>query len=198
MFARIICCLLAIACCGCTNPPSLSVVPPRGINEVPGANLPASMRPTNWTDSFGSGSCVNASTVYMLRWRGREAMADWWRANHAGGETGSSIRAAHDAAGLRYVYTDRADPSFLDWCSQTRRGCIIWFYDSHCVTFCGWSNKDGRQVAMINDNNRPSRYIEIERNEFIRRWAGYGGFGLSLLDPPVPAPLYNALTENRK
>ncbi len=186
--------LLGLVCasgCNQTAAPNLIPTTPPAA-EVPTANLPESLRPYNWTDRSGSGSCVNASTVYMLRWRGKEAMADWWRQNHAGGETDSTIREHHDRAWVRYVFTRSADASFLDWCTRTRRGAIIWFYDRHCVTFVGFATVEGREYAFLNDNNRPKRYIRIERNEFLRRWAGYGGFGLSILDPPVPPPLFPA------
>ncbi|TWU17980.1 hypothetical protein [Allorhodopirellula heiligendammensis] len=179
--------------CGCNQSAAPILIPNQPPPaEVPAANLPESLRPYNWTAADGSGSCVNASTVYALQWRGKEAMADWWRRNHSGGETDTSIRQSHDAAGLRYVFTRSADESFLDWCSRTRRGAIIWFYTRHCVTFVGFANVDGREYAFLNDNNRPTRYIKVERAEFLRRWADYGGFALSLLDPPVPPPLYPA------
>ena len=193
---RPICLLLLFGlavCLGCQSVPQTRLVPnPPPAAEIPVANLPESLRPYNWTDVGGSGSCVNASTVYMLRWRGMEAMADWWRANHAGGETDSTIRKHHDAAGIRYVFTRAADASFLDWCSRTRRGAIIWFYERHCISFVGFATVEGREYAFLNDNNRPQRFIRIERGAFIRRWAGYGGFGLSQLNPPVPPPLYPA------
>lgn len=178
---------------GCAGPsagPDLSIVPPPPA-EVPAANLPAPLRPYNWTDRAGSGSCVNASTVFMLRWRAEPELAQWWRENHAGGETANSIRSHHDRAGLKYVYTTSADGSLLDWATETRRGAIIWFYPRHCVTFCGFhQGDDGREYAYLNDNNRPQQFIRIERSEFLRRWAGYGGFALSILNPPVPPRLY--------
>jgi hypothetical protein len=189
--------MLLVASTGCdeiqrpkliTNPPPISDLPP--------ADLPVSLRPYNWTDAGGSGSCVNASTVYQLRLRNMEQLADWWRKNHAGGETDSSIRRHHDAVGLKYAYTRSADPAFLDWCSRTRRGAIIWFYPRHCVVFAGFMQEpDGRVVAMINDNNRPTRYIKIDRREFLSRWRDYGGFALSILDPPVPGPFWPRFTE---
>ena len=186
-------CVAALFCTGCVPGGSPTLIPnPTPPPEIPVANLPEELRPYNWTDSGGSGSCVNASTVYMLRWRGKEAMADWWRRNHAGGETDDSIRRHHDAAGLKYVFTRSADADFLDWCTRTRRGAIIWFFSRHCVTFCGFHEVNGKEYAFINDNNRPARYLRIERSEFLQRWAGYGGFGLSILDPPVPPPLFPA------
>jgi len=187
---------LAFAIAGCDSRPTLTANTPPTL-ESPGANLPVTLRPYNWTDSMGSGSCVNASTVYQLRWRNMETLAEWWRKNHAGGETDSSIRKSHDAVQLKYAFTRSADPAFLDWASRTRRGAIIWFYTRHCVTFVGFArDTDGVTYAYLNDNNRPTRHIKIERGDFLRRWRDeYGGFSLSILNPPVPPPLWPRFTE---
>ena len=185
----------SLAVTGCDSRPTLTANSAPSV-EVPGANLPVDLRPYNWTDAFGSGSCVNASSVYQLRWRNLEAAAELWRKSHAGGETDLSIRQHFDAVGIKYAYTRSADPAFLDWCSRTRRGSIIWFYERHCVTFCGFArDPDGHEYAYLNDNNRPTRYIRIERGEFLQRWRGYGGFALSPLNSPVPPPLWQRFTE---
>lgn len=195
--AAAILCLAAIAAGGCHDAPVpapdqlvRNPVPPP---EVPSANLPEPMRPHNWVDAGGSGSCANASTVYSLRWEGMPEKADWWRNNHAGGETATSLRRKHDAAGLAYVYTEAADPSFLEWCTRTRRPAVIWFFTSHAINFAGFhKGADGQTYAHLCDNNRPSRFITIEKSEFVRRWKGYGGFGLAILASPAPPPLYPA------
>lgn len=196
------CLLLALLCGGCAVsagcvPPAAShasILPPRTVDEVPAANLPRSLRPHNWTDARGSGSCVHASTVYSLFWCGKPSTAQWWRKSHAGGETANTIRRYHDAAGLKYFYTLNADPRLLDWATQTRRAAIIWYYPRHCVSFVGFhAGTDGRAMAHLVDNNRPSEVIRIERSKFLREWAGYGGFALALADPPVPPPLYDAV-----
>lgn len=197
--APLLACVVALAAAGCRDAPApgklVAVTPPAP--EVPVANLPADMRPYNWTDSGGSGSCVNASTVFQLLWRNNPELAEKWRKTYAGGETDSSIRRHHDREGLNYRYTVRAEADFLDWCTATRRGAIIWYYPRHCVTFCGFHrDTDGTTYAYINDNNRPQRYIKIERAEFLRKWRDYGGFALSILDPPVPPPLFPAYTRN--
>ena len=193
--------MLLVALSGCVAPakpaPEQRLLPPMAAPEVPVANLPVSLRPFNWVDSRGSGSCVNASTVFNLHWSNQPQLADWWRRSHAGGETSTTIRQHHDARQLRYFYTLRADPALLDWCTATRRSALIWFYPSHCVNFCGFhKDESGREMAYLLDNNRPRSFIKVERSKFIREWAGYGGFALALAAPPVPPPLYDAIVRS--
>lgn len=173
------------------------------LNESPVANLPVELRPYNWSDRSGSGSCVNASQVYNLTWAAMPDMALWWRTNNAGGETESSIRGKTQAAGLEYYSTNRADMSFLDWCTETRRSALIWHWPSHCVNFVGFGTDpyrptDPTEYAWLLDNNRPTNYIPIERNKFARDWDGYGGVGLALASPPVPPPLFDATLRSAK
>lgn len=183
--------LLLLAAIGCTTTPQapqLDPLPPPAA-EVPAANLPESLREWNWTDAQRSGSCVHASLVYHLRWQNQLQTADWWRRTHAGGETAQSIRQHLDRAGLRYEYTEAADPAFLIEATRNRRGAIIWYYDLHCVHFCGFTNDRGRLEAIICDNNRVERFIRIPAGEFCNNWAGYGGFALSVTGEPVSPPL---------
>ena len=183
---------------GCTVPVDQvpRIVPAMAVNEIPGANLPVDLRPYNWTDRGGSGSCANASSVYNLQWAAKPDVAEYWRRTHAGGETDRSLRAKHDAAKQPYYYTLRADPALLDWATRTRRSAVIWYYPSHAINFCGFHREPGdqRTYAYLLDNNRPQRFIKVERSEFLRAWAGYGGFALSLAAPPVPPPLYDAVS----
>jgi len=193
--------LMLIAFAGCTAPAKPvaepRILPPMAAPEVPVANLPVSLRPYNWVDARGSGSCVNASTVFNLHWSNQPYLADWWRRSHAGGETSTTIRQHHDARQQRYFYTLRADPALLDWCTATRRSALIWFYPSHCINFCGFhKDESGREMAYLLDNNRPKNWIKVERSKFIREWAGYGGFALALAAPPVPPPLYDAIVRS--
>lgn len=180
--------IVLVAAVGCDDSslglaPRLADPPPA---EQPPANLHASLRPENW----GTGSCVHASLIYQLRWANQFRLADAWRQTYSGGETAYGIRQKLDAAGVDYVSTDSADPAFLDWVTRTRRAALIWYYPSHCVAFCGWgTDGSGQPVAILNDNNRPGRYIEIPRQKFLSNWRGFGGFGLSVIySPMVPAP----------
>lgn len=192
--ATLLAVLLLATAGGCVAPPSTRILPPRPITEIPAANLPVALRPQNWTDRGGSGSCVNASTVFNLHWTNQPARADWWRRTHAGGETSTTIRRHHDSVGLRYYFTLQADPKLLDWATQTRRSCLIWYYPRHCINFVGFHpDASGTVYAHLIDNNRPTQVIRVERSRFLRAWAGYGGFALALADPAPPPPLYDAL-----
>lgn len=197
--------LLTLLLAGCSESISL-VSGPAPVKERPPVNLPRSLREWNWVNAAGSGSCVHASTVMHLRWQNQIALAAWWRKSHAGGESEDSIRQYLTAAHVQYFYTRTADASFLEWASNSRRGAIIWFYPRHCVHFCGYGrNSKGQPVAFLCDNNRIDRFIEVEKNQFLREWASYGGFALMTVGRaatanapahtfgPAPPPLVPAL-----
>lgn len=209
-FARallLICVIGFVASCltGCSVQPVAhplpQIVPTMRPSEVPGANLPVDLRPYNWTDSRGSGSCANASSVYNLHWSGLPDVASWWRRTYAGGETAQSLRQKHEAAKQPHFYTLNADPVLLDWATKTRRSAVIWYYPSHAINFTGFhrdpsSPSDPKVYAWLLDNNRPQNFIKVERDKFLRNWAGYGGFALSLAAPPVPPPLFDAVVRD--
>jgi hypothetical protein len=178
----IILAVLAAAALGCgPSRPNLvpGIAPPE---EQPVANLPDSLRPHNW----GGGSCVHASLIYQLQWCNETEVAQLWRNVFSGGETANGIRGKLDKAGFDYRFTERADPAFLDWVTATRRSALIWYFPNHCVAFVGWGRVENREVAILNDNNRPGHFITIPKQTFLRNWRDYGGFGLSILNPPAP------------
>lgn len=187
--------ILTLCLAGCAQPqpatPSIRILPPLAPAETPPANLPAEMRPTNWVSARGEGSCANASTVYSLRWHGHERLADEWRRKYAGGEYSTGLLAKYRAEGVAQRHTLTADAGYIDWVSRTRRSSVIWYYPSHAINFVGFS-PDG-QTAFLCDNNRPQNWIRVPRQEFLRRWDGYGGFGVAPLSPPCPPPLYDAV-----
>lgn len=167
-------------------------VPP----ESPIANVPTKLRQKNWVDRAGSGSCVIASSCSLLRWHNQDQIADYFRRAYAGGQTARSIKDIWNQHKIPFEQEEHGRPEFLDWCSNTRRPAIIWFFDSHCVTFCGFGMHQGRQVAWLLDNNRVERFIPIERNAFIRAWRGYGGFAMATTlepCPPLPAQGYEVI-----
>jgi hypothetical protein len=186
---------LLLICSGCGLEPTYKVralpsLPP----ESPPANLPSDLHQRNWTskkrDSFGQGSCVHASFTSHVRWLNRHDIGERWRATYHGGEFDSRLRDRLDAANIDYVFTLKADPRFLDWCHETRRGCILWWKPSHCCTFMGWVDRNGQQYAAILDNNYPGRFELTPREQFVRLWAGYGGFALSALYEPATSNPY--------
>jgi hypothetical protein len=119
-------------------------------------------------------------------------MGERWRKTYGDGEWDTQLRRRLDAAGLDYVFTTESDPRFLDWASQTRRGAIMWWKPSHCCTFVGFVNRDGKEYAAVLDNNYPGKYEYHEREKFVRMWAGYGGFALSLINEPAPSLTYQS------
>lgn len=157
--------------------------------EAPIVALPAELRQRNWLGSQGEGSCVHASLVTHLRWQNQLDLADAWRRSYGNGEYGQRLRDKLQANQIKFAFTNEANPAFLDWAHHTRRGCILWWKQNHCCTFAGYVT-DGRTVwCVIIDNNHPERLEFTERNEFIRRWEAFGGFGLAVMGDPIgPLP----------
>jgi hypothetical protein len=178
--------LLAFVCLsGCSEPEVRVRALPAPPAETPPVNLPSTLRQRNWTVN-DEGSCVYASLISHVQWQHKPKLAAYIRKNFGGGEYDTRLRKNLDSLGIPYDYTLRADPRFLDWSSATRRGAILWWKPYHCCTFMGWATgSDGRQYATILDNNFPERFEAIERSQFLRLWAGYGGFALTVLDDPA-------------
>lgn len=180
-------CLLALTGCESRQWRELQ----RPFVEVPGANVPASLRYKNWPDARGSGSCVIASSCSLFEWSNRPDLARKFRQSYAGGQTESSIKSKYQASRIQYIAPssdkEYGDPALLEWASATRRAAIIWYFPNHCVTFCGFSWLNGREVAWLLDNNRTERFIPIEKQKFLSEWRGYGGFAAVPLLTPAPS-----------
>jgi len=196
-FSRLLllCCLVFV---GCEDAMTYRALP-APVAEAPVVNPPLSIRQQNWRHpTNGEGSCVHASLTSMLRWQNQFELAKAWRQKYiGGGEWSDELRRRLDAEGIPYAYTERANLQLLDDAHASRRGALLWWKPSHCCTFCGWVNgSDGKQYAVILDNNSPTNYEFYERSYFHRLWAGYGGFALStLFDPPSP-PIWKSYESN--
>lgn len=156
---------------------------PPGTNLGVVMELPLELRQPNW----GGGSCVHASNVMILRWQGLYEMADWWRKTYSGGEYDTRLTQRLDAAGLRYAYAHN-DEKFLMWCIRTRRGAGIFYKPNHSICCVGM---DDTYVYLLdnNDINYPERqghHERVPREEFFRKWRGYGGFAWTLVYSPLP------------
>lgn len=161
--------------------------------EQPTANLPGPLHQRNWIGPLQQGSCVHASLVNHFRWLNQWDTGERWRATYSDGEYASRVMNRLDSAGIDYAYTLKADPRFLDWASETRRGAILWWKPSHCCTFVGWvKREDGKEYAAVLDNNYPGGFEYTERTQFVRLWAGYGGFALSVLGEPASSIPYRS------
>ena len=177
--------------------PTPRVIPcPPPAKEIPVANLPLLLREWNWLSKNQEGSCGYASSVYHLRWHGKFELADWFRKNHAGGVTATSIKRDWAAAGIPFHHTEDGDPAFLQWATRNRHGAIIWFFESHCVHFCGIATIDGKTYGILCDNNRVEKYLRVPYVEFVQRWREYGGFACATTwspPPPIPWAAYQAV-----
>lgn len=169
---------LASVFVGCETHKRVPMPPP----EMPWMNLPRELREWNW----GGGSCVHASMVHNFRWQGRPELATKWRKTYSGGESSYGLRAKLDHAGIQYCSTETGDVKFLDWCSRSRRGAVIFFFPNHSINFCGYSNIGGQDMAMLLDNNRIEHFLQVPKDSFITSWRGYGGFALSPTLAPSP------------
>jgi hypothetical protein len=178
--------------CDVPGPQVVRALPTPAIEQPP-ANLPPGLHQRNWTGPLRQGSCVHASLTSHLRWLNEYEKGERWRRTYSDGEFDDRLRDRLDAAGIDYAYTGKADPRFLDWASETRRGAICWWKPSHCCTFMGWVTKpDGKQYAAILDNNYPGRFELTPREQFVRLWAGYGGFALAVLSEPASSIPYQS------
>ena len=199
----------ALACllfCGCTDHHWHELAPPSV--EIPSANIPLAVRYKNWPDAKGSGSCVIASSCSALEWVNQPKLAEKFRKTYSGGQTETSILDKYRANKIPFVATQSredasrnggyayGDPNILELCSATRRACIIWYFPNHCVTFVGFSQWQGKEVAWLLDNNRKERFIPIPKQQFFIEWRGFGGFAaIPWLTPApsIPFPGYEVL-----
>ncbi|HUU23463.1 MAG TPA: hypothetical protein VM389_13105 [Phycisphaerae bacterium] len=142
--------------------------------------------PRQWRiDNYGGGSCNHAAFAQVLVWQKQPDLAKWWTATYSGGEDAEGLGQKADKKGLRFAATYDGDVEFLEWCSRTRRGAAIHYYDNHAITFCGFAG----DVAIVLNNNNTSNYTRIPKAEFIARWRGYGGKAITVVyDPPPPRP----------
>lgn len=150
------------------------------------ADVPPQLRQPNWNAANGQGSCVNASTITLLRWLGLEEHAAWWRDNYEGGEWDTSHISHMTASGLKFAYTDTGDPAFLDWVSRNRLGAGIFYKPRHAINLVDLS----QEWAVLLDNNRPGEYEYVPREEFLTNWRNeYQGFAWTFIwSPPPPLP----------
>lgn len=184
--------LLVISLAGCQLAPVQVRALQAPAAEQPPANLPAALHQRNWTGRLNQGSCVHASVVNLLRWLNEYELGEKWRATFSDGEYDSRLEARLESAGIDFVSTRKADPRFLDWCSQNRRACLLWWKPSHCCAFMGWVERDGQVYAAVLDNNYPGRFELTPREQFVRLWSGYGGYACCIMGVPASSIPYQS------
>lgn len=142
----------------------------------------ADISPEFRVKNYSGGSCVHASMATVLKWQHLESQADAWIKKYSGAESSKGLISKANANGIRVAYTLQADPTFLQWCSDTDRGAVIFYYTDHCVTFAGYKDN----VAILIDNNTTDRLTQIPKDQFLKNWKAYGGFALTPVYSPTP------------
>jgi hypothetical protein len=172
---------LSLAGCGQLFPVQVQVV-----KERPTVNPPLALRQGNWIGSEGSGSCVHATVITLLRWQGRFNMADHWRQCYGNGETAEDLAAKFDREGIRYAYTyGEYNVAFLEWACSTRRGCgVTVMAGQHMIALVGLDDK----WACLLDDNDTSHFIWTPRERFLAEWKASNSWAVAVLYAPA-APL---------
>lgn len=147
--------------------------------EYPTVNVPPSLRQENW----GTGSCVHASLISLLRWQGRHNTAAYWRAKYEGGESFNGLTAKLEAEKQRYAAG--FDVAFLEWACRTRRGAVITWdvaQGYHSVAVVHLDDK----LAGILDNNDIGRIHWFPREAFLAHWQISGSWAVTPVYTPAP------------
>ena len=159
---------------------------PTPVAESPRVNVPASMRQRNWIGNQGYGSCTHAALITLLRWNGRDKVANIWGRTHGNGESPWSLAKQLDYSGVRYAYVTNGDVTFLEWAISTRRGCNITVKGGrHMVTLV---HLDETHAAIL-DNNKTGSFIWMPRNTLISEWKSSMGWAITpCYSPAAPLP----------
>ena len=169
--------------------------------ERPTVNVPDEWRKSNWLSPNGSGSCVHASFVSLLRWQGRYETAKMWEKKYSGGEWPSSFKTKLDKEGIRYSFTvGEGDVKFLEWACKTRRGAGVTVRGrptknyplgipgGHMVTLV---HLDAKWAAIL-DNRATKNFIWIQRDIFIAEWKASHSWAMTpVYKPSAPAPEFS-------
>ena len=157
------------------------------VTERPTINPPAAIRQENWIGSEGSGSCVHATVITLLRWQCRYKMADHWRQTYGSGETADDLAAKFDREGIRYAYTyDENNVAFLEWACKTRRGCGVTVRGGcHMIALV---HLDDKWAGLLDDNST-DHYIWVPRERFLAEWKASNSWAVTpIYAPAAPLP----------
>lgn len=146
------------------------------------ADIPPELRQPNYSP-HGSGSCVHAATITLLRWQGLDEMADWWYDQYHSGEYADRLIERLEYAGLRYAVAEAGDTEFLEWATRNRFSAGIFYKPYHAVNLVDLTDK----YAILLDNNNIGEYEYVPRETFLRKWKNqYGGFAWTIVYSPPP------------
>lgn len=156
-------------------------------SEYPTVNIDGALRQENWLGDEDEGSCVHATMIMLLRWQGRDDLADYWRGRYENGEWPEGLADKFDTEGVRYAYTSQGkDVSFLEWACRTRRGCGVTVQEGrHMVMLV---HLDAERAGII-DNNRPGEIQWRSRESFLNEWFNSRSWAVTpVYTPPPPLP----------
>jgi hypothetical protein len=156
--------------------------------EIPlDVDVPRALRQKNWGRR---GSCCYAAAVTGLSQHGWLETGKWIRRNFSGAAGVKEIAAIYDRCGIKYKITYDGDADLLEFADEHRHTATIHFYRKHAVTFCGYETRGGREYAVLIDSNT-DRLDWIRKENFLRRWNGFGGYAIVPLLTPNPPRPYN-------
>lgn len=191
-------CLLMVGCNGTLTIEFGGSVPPGVVSkpdvhypgfqeEFPTVNLIEALRQENWLGREGEGSCVHATMIMLLRWQGRDELADYWKHTYENGEWPEGLADKCGREGIRFAYTsEEKDVSFLEWAIRTRRGCGVTCMDgAHMVLLV---HLDSEKAGIL-DNNHPGEIKWMSRQEFLSEWMTSRSWAVTpVYTPPTPLP----------
>ncbi len=150
------------------------------------ADIPVEFRNLN-----KMGSCVHCSTANCLEWMGLHNKAVEWRKTYIGGENPSNHLEKLQSSGLKFVMTTGRDSAdeFLDWVIGTRRCAGVADKPAHCRNLVGKITQNGKEYAVILDNNPPLVPHLEEWNSWKQEWLSLGAWGFTIVSGQIPPPV---------
>jgi hypothetical protein len=135
-----------------------------------------------------TGSCVHHSTSHILHYMGLHKEAKWWISTYRGGDSPSPHHSKLKRSGLKYAMTTDGDTDFLEWCIKNRYMMGVTTKPMHCLNFMGRVEKNGRQYAVLLDNNRPG-YLEHDPWDSWFQKYKRSGWAFTILSGDIPPPV---------
>jgi hypothetical protein len=184
-------CVMLLICSALTGPPTATSI---ASGERPTVNVPVQLRQANWLGPHREGCCTFASLCTALNWCGQYRDAQNIRQHYGDGQSPDSLARNMAKANLRFAWTvGDNNVAFLEQALAGRRAVMVAIdadpttSELHMVDLV---HLDSRNACLI-DNNRPSEYVWVSRDAFLRNWEFSGSWAVvPLVGAPAP-PLSN-------
>lgn len=141
-------------------------------------------------ENYGRGSCVHASLEMLLRWQGKDELANYWRQNYEGGEYHDGLIEKLENEHIPYMTTYMEyDVEFIETACASGRGCMVtttYRNPGDHMIIC--VHIDENYVYTL-DNNDIQVIYSWNRDEFLEIWKNSGSWATTpLFNPPPPKP----------